>query len=395
MNLQTLQDAKVEGKTVLLRVDYNVPLEDGEIANDTRIKESLPTIQYLLKEGAKIIIMSHLGRPKGEIREDLRLTPVAERLAALIKHPVIKVNNCIGEEVEKAVDAMNIGDILMLENTRFHPEEKKNDFMFSKTLASYADIFVSDAFGTVHRAHASTVGVAEHIPAYAGFLIEREIKALSPLLHNPEKPLVLVMGGAKIDTKIGVMKNYLDKADKILVGGGIANTFIKARGFDVGKSLCQGDKLEVAQGILLETQKEGADCEIVIPEDVIVADKISDDAITADAKLTGIEGEMMILDIGNESLSKFLNILDEAKTVIWNGPLGLYEKEPFENGTRKVAEKIANINAKTYLGGGDTIDAINRFGQTKESFTHVSTGGGAMLEFLEGKELPGIQALMK
>lgn len=395
MNLKTLQDAEVQGKTVLLRVDYNVPLENGKITNDTRIKESLPTIQYLLKEGAKLIIMSHLGRPKGEVKEKLRLNPIAERLSTLIKHPVIKVDSCVGEEVEQAVSALNAGDILMLENTRFHAEEKKNEFMFSKTLASYADIFVSDAFGTVHRAHASTVGVAEHIPAYAGFLVEREIEALSPLLHEPAKPLVLVMGGAKIDTKIGVMKNYLDKADKILVGGGIANTFIKARGFDVGKSLCQEDKLEIAQEILLETRKEGATCEIVMPEDVIVADEISDDAITADAKLTGIEGEMMILDVGDESLKKYMNILEGAKTVIWNGPIGLYEKQPFANGTKCIAEKIANIDAKTYLGGGDTIDAINRFGQVKESFTHVSTGGGAMLEFLEGKELPGIKVLMK
>lgn len=395
MELKTLQDAEVQGKTVLLRVDYNVPLENGKITNDTRIKESLPTIQYLLKEGAKLIIMSHLGRPKGEVKEELRLNPIAERLSTLIKHPVIKVDNCIGEEVEQAISALNAGDILMLENTRFHKEEKKNEFMFSKTLAGYADIFVSDAFGTVHRAHASTVGVAEHIPAYAGFLIEKEIEALSLLLHNPEKPLVLVMGGAKIDTKIGVMKNYLDKADKILVGGGIANTFIKARGFDVGKSLCQEDKLEIAQEILLETQKEDATCEIVMPEDVIVADKISDDAITANAKLTGVEGEMMILDVGDGSLKKYMNILEEAKTVIWNGPLGLYERQPFANGTKRVAEKIATINAKTYLGGGDTIDAINRFGQGKENFTHVSTGGGAMLEFLEGKELPGIKVLMK
>ncbi|MBU1446333.1 phosphoglycerate kinase [Patescibacteria group bacterium] len=395
MELKTLRDAEVQGKTVLLRVDYNVPIEHENVTDDTRIKESLPTIQYLLKEGAKIIIMSHLGRPKGEVKEDLRLNPVADRLSALIQRPVIKVDSCIGDEVERAVASLKVGDILMLENTRFHNEEKENDFMFSKTLASYADIFVSDAFGTVHRAHASTVGVSEHIPSYAGFLIEREIEALSPLLHSPEKPLVLVMGGAKIDTKIGVIKNYLDKADKILVGGGIANTFIKARGFDVGKSLCQDDKIEIAQEILLESQKENCNCEIVIPEDVVVADEISENAITADMKLTGVEGEMMILDIGDESLEKFLDILDGAKTVIWNGPLGLYEKEPFENGTKKIAEKIAGISAKTYLGGGDTIDAINRFGQTKESFTHVSTGGGAMLEFLEGKELPGIKVLMK
>ncbi len=393
MKLQTLKDADLAHKTVLLRVDYNVPLRDGKVADDTRIRQSLPTLKHLIGQNAKIIIMSHLGRPKGEVKEELRLTPVADHLSKLLNAPVIKVESCIGAEVEEAIKSIKNGQVLMLENTRFHAEEKKNDPGFAKKLASYADVYVSDAFGTVHRAHASTEGVAHHLPAYAGFLIEKEIAALSPLLEEPQKPFVLIMGGAKIDTKIGVMKNYLEKADKIIVGGGLANTFLLARGFDVGASLCQKDKIETAREIMLEAEK--ANCEIVMPQDVIAADEISDDAITADANIRGIEGDMQILDVGEESLKQFIEIVNEAATIIWNGPLGLYEKKPFEKGTREIAWAIKNSSAKSYLGGGDTVDAIKRFEISPDSFTHVSTGGGAMLEFLEGKDLPGLKVLMK
>ncbi|MFC1655355.1 phosphoglycerate kinase [Patescibacteria group bacterium] len=393
MKLQTLKDADIAHKTVLLRVDYNVPLRNGKVADDTRIKQSLPTLKHLVQQDAKIIIMSHLGRPKGEVNEELRLTPVADHLSKLLDAPIIKVESCIGADVEEAIKSMKNGQILMLENTRFHAEEKKNDPEFAKKLASYADVYVSDAFGTVHRAHASTEGVAHHLPAYAGFLIEKEIAALSPLLEKPEAPFVLIMGGAKIDTKIGVIKNYLEKADKIIIGGGLANTFLLARGFDVGASLCEKDKVETAQDIMLEADK--ANCEIVMPEDVIAADEISDDAITADANIRGIEGEMQILDIGEESLKQFVEIINEAATIIWNGPVGLYEKKPFEKGTREIAWAVKNSQAKTYLGGGDTVDAIKRFDISPDSFTHVSTGGGAMLEFLEGKDLPGLKVLKK
>jgi phosphoglycerate kinase len=393
MKLQTIREADVAYKTILMRVDYNVPLENGKVTDDTRIQKSLPTLEYLITEGAKIIIMSHLGRPKGKIVDELRLTPVANHLSKLIDKPVITVESCLGESVEEAVKSLKNGQVLMLENTRFHEEEKKNDSDFAKKLASYADIFVSDAFGTVHRAHASTEGVAHHLPSYAGFLIEKELSALSPLLKKPESPFVLLMGGAKIDTKIGVIKNYLEKADTILLSGGLANTFLHARGFDVGKSLCEKEKKEVAQEIMMVAEK--TNCELLMPEDVIVADEINDNAVTADAEITGVEGDMQILDIGEKSLKKYIEILKKAKTIIWNGPLGLYEKEPFENGTREVAKALAEVDGQTYLGGGDTIDAIKRFDVSPESFTHISTGGGAMLEFLEGKELPGLKVLMK
>lgn len=394
MKLKTLKTAakeiKLKDKTVLLRVDYNVPVENGRVCDDTRITESLPTIEFLLKKGTKIILMSHLGRPKG-VEEKLRLNTVADHLSKLLKKPVIKVDSCIGPAVEAAVSAMHKGDILMLENTRFHKEEEENNPEFSKKLAGYGDLFVSDAFGTVHRAHASTEGVAHYLPSYAGFLIEKEIKNLEPLLKKPAKPFVLVIGGAKIDTKIGILENFIHKADTILIGGGLANTFLAAKGFDVGSSLCETDKVEIAQKIMLEADK--AKCNLVLPEDVKVADDISNTSVVADAEITGVEGNMQILDIGDKSLEKYIEILKKAKTVIWNGPVGLFEKKAFENGTKEIALFLANSRAKTYLGGGDTVEAIKRFGINEKSYTHVSTGGGAMLEFLEGKELPGIKVL--
>ena len=279
----------------------------------------------------------------------------------------------------------------MLENTRFHEEEKKNDKNFAKKLASYADLFVSDAFGTVHRAHASTEGVTHHLDSYAGFLIEKEVEALTPLLGKVDRPFVLLLGGAKIDTKIGVIKAYINKADKILLGGGLANTFVAAQGFDVGQSLYEEDKLDVAREIMLEAEKSG--CEIILPGGFIVADEIGDNVLTADMEVTGIEANMKMLDIGVRSLNKFAGILEEAKTIIWNGPVGLYEKKPFERGTRELAEILSEVKGKTYLGGGDTLSALKHFGIKPDKFTHVSTGGGAMLELLEGKKLPGLKVL--
>lgn len=393
MNLKTIKDADVKGKTILVRVDYNVPLENSEVMDDTRIVESLPTLQYLIKSGAKVIVMSHLGRPKGDNNDELKMDPVAKRLGELLKMDVKKVDSCIGAEVEEAVEALEPGEILMLENTRFHEEEKKNDKDFAKKLASYADIFVSDAFGTVHRAHASTEGVAHFLDSYAGFLIEKEVEALTPLLGKVEKPFVLLLGGAKIDTKIGVIKAYISKADKILLGGGLANTFVAAQGFNVGESLYEADKMDLARELMLEAEKEG--CEIVLPGGFIVADEIGDNVLTADMEVTGIEGDMKMLDIGVKSLNKFAAILEEAKTIIWNGPVGLYEKKPFERGTRELAEILAEVKGKTYLGGGDTLSALKHFGISNDKYTHVSTGGGAMLELLEGKDLPGLKVLMK
>jgi phosphoglycerate kinase len=392
MKLKTIKDAKVKGKKVLVRVDYNVPLENGEVMDDTRIIESLPTLEYLLKEGASIILMSHLGRPDGNNNDELKLNPVAVRLSELLKKEVKKVDSCIGPEVEKAVSEMQDGDILMLENTRFHKEEKENDKDFAIKLAGYADLFVSDAFGTVHRAHASTEGVAHYLDSYAGFLIQKEVEALTPLLgKDVDHPFVLLLGGAKIDTKIGVIKAFLAKADKILLGGGLANTFAAAQGFDVGESLCEHDKLDLAREIMLEADKNK--CEIVIPGGFIVADEIGDNVITADMEITGVEANMKMLDIGVRSLNKYIGILQEAKTIIWNGPVGLYEKKPFERGTLELAEALAEVKGKTYLGGGDTLSALKHFGINADKFTHVSTGGGAMLELLEGKDLPGLKVL--
>ena len=391
MKLKTIKEANLQGKTVIVRMDYNVPLDGSIVKDDTRIKESIPTLKYLIGQGTKIIIMSHLGRPKGEINDDLRLNPVADRLSELIGKPIVKVDDCVGEDVDQAIAALGFGNILMLENTRFHKEEKKNNEEFAKKLASYADIYVSDAFGTVHRAHASTEGIAHHLPSYAGFLIEKEVKALSPLLGKVEEPFVLILGGAKIDTKIGVIKAYINRADTILLGGGLANTFVYAKGFNVGASLCEKDKMELAQELMIEAKESG--CEIVTPGGMIVADEIGDDVLTADMEITGIEGTMQMLDIGKRTTNKYIEILKKAKTIIWNGPVGLYEKKPFENGTKRIAKALSEVEGKTYLGGGDTLDALKKFDIDKALFTHVSTGGGAMLEFLEGKDLPGLKVL--
>jgi len=391
MKLKTIKDVDLQGKTIIVRVDYNVPLDKNTVKDDTRIKESIPTLEYILRQGAKIILMSHLGRPNGKIDTELRLDPVAKKLAELIGKPVIKVDNCIGEDVDKAIASLKFGNILMLENTRFHKEEKGNDKNFAKKLASYGDIYISDAFGTIHRAHASTEGIAHYLPSYAGLLIEKEVKALSPLLGDVSKPFVIILGGAKTDTKIGVIKAYIKKADTILLGGGLANTFIYAKGFDIGASLCEKDKMELARDLMVKAEKAG--CEIITPEEMIVADEIGDNVITADMEVTGVEGNMQMLDIGKKSIKKYIGILKEAKTIIWNGPVGLYEKKPFKNGTKQIAQTLTEVSGKTYLGGGDTLDALKKFNIDKALFTHVSTGGGAMLEFLEGKELPGLKVL--
>ncbi len=391
MKLKKITQANLQGKTAIVRMDYNVPLDNGIIKDDTRIKESLPTIKYLIEQGAKIILMSHLGRPKGEIDEKLRLDPIAKRLAELIGRPVIKVDKCVGKDADKAISSLGFGNILMLGNTRFYKEEKENNEEFAKKLASYADLYISDAFGTVHRAHASTEGITHYLPAYAGFLMDKEVTALSPLLGEVEKPFILLLGGAKIDTKIGVIKTYIKKADKILLGGGLANTFVYAKGFNVGASLCEKDKMELAQELMMEAEELG--CEIVTPGGAVVADEIGDNVITADIEITGVEGNMQMLDIGVKSTNKYIEILQNAGTIIWNGPMGLYEKTPFENGTKQIAQALTQVKGKTYIGGGDTLDALKKFNIDKSLFTHVSTGGGAMLEFLEGKELPGLKVL--
>lgn len=397
MQIRTLQEIpEIKGKKILLRVDFNVPIskETGEIKDDTRIVESLNTINYLRLKGAKLIIMSHLGRPDGQIKEELRLTKVAKHLEKLLDIPVKKLDEAIGPKAEEAVSKMEAGDILMLENLRFHAEEEKCDPDFTKKLAKLGDIFVNDAFGTAHRRHASTAGLADYLPAYGGLLIEKEMKALSPLLtDNIVRPLTMIFGGAKIDTKIGIIKNFLNKADYFLIGGGLANTFLNAAGYNIGESLCEKDKLPLAQEIMLECEEDRE--KFVLPKDVVVAEEISDDAETATVPIQDVIGDMKILDIGRLSADRYCEVIEKSGTVIWNGPLGVAEYKPFQNGSRMIADCIANHDCVSIVGGGDTADCIKKLNIPVEAFTHVSTGGGACIEFLEGKPLPGIEVLKK
>ncbi len=393
--LKTLHHADVKGKRVLVRVDFNVPLDEkGKVTDTTRLEAALPTIQHLLDDGARVILKSHLGRPDPDKPDPkLKMDEIAKEFSKLLDKPVKKLDECVGSKVKKAAMALKDGEIMMLENTRFYHEEKKNDLKFAKELADLGEIFVNDAFGTAHRAHASTHGVTEHLPAHAGLLLEKEIEVLTPLLDDLDGPLVLIVGGAKIDTKIGILQSFVEKADIFLMGGGLANTFLKASGFDVGESLCQDDKRDTAQEIMLEADKYGE--KFYLPSDVVVASEISDTAQTLILPVEDIAGDMKILDIGLDTLETYIRIIEEAEIVVWNGPLGLYEKTPFARGTREIAKAVAKTNATTILGGGDTIDAVKKFGHDFIDFDHVSTGGGAMLEFLEGKVLPGIEAVME
>ncbi len=396
MKIRTLKDiSEIKGKKILLRVDFNVPLEEnGEIRDDTRIKESLPTIEKLVEEGGKVIILSHLGRPKGKMDETLRLTKVAEHLEKLTGKQVKKSSEILGDETEKIISGMNEGDIAMLENIRFSPGEEECEPEFTKKLAGLGEIFINDAFGAAHRKHASTAGIADHLPAYAGLLMEKEITALSPLLSDKiEKPLTVIFGGAKIDTKIGIIKNFLGKADYFLVGGALANTFLAAAGYNVGESLYEKDKIGTARDIMLECEKKKE--HFILPHDVVCAEEISEDAETIDIPVEDVIGNMKILDIGKWTTEKYCNILEKSKTVIWNGPLGLSEHTPFQNGTKTIAEFLAKHDSTSIIGGGDTADAIKKLGIDESGFTHISTGGGACIEFLSGDKLPGIEALKK
>lgn len=393
MKFRTLKNIRdLNGKRVLLRVDFNVPLKGKKIADDRKIVEALPTIKYLLQKGAKVILMSHLGRPKGRDNA-LRLDPVAKLLQKLLKKKIKKLDDCIGEKVEAAIDKMQPGEIVLLENVRFHAGEELCEKHFVKALTRLGDIFVNDAFGASHRKHASIVGIAKNLPAYAGLLLEKEIQALTPLLHKPAHPLTLIMGGAKIADKIGIIKNFFHQADSILVGGGLANTFLKAAGYDIGQSFHEPDKLELAREIMLLAEKYHE--KFYLPQDAVVADEIKEKARALDIPLEDVEADMKILDIGSFTRLKYLRVIEKSKTIIWNGPVGLFEFKPFSNGTRTIALGIAQRKgkAKTYLGGGDTLAALEAFKIPSSKFTHVSTGGGAMLEFLEGKKLPGITAL--
>ncbi len=392
--LHTLKQLKnLKGKRVLLRVDFNVPIDRRGVTDDTRIRETLPTIKFLLKKKARVVVITHLGRPEGKVVDSLKLDAVAVALQKLLKKKVHKLGNCVGKSVEAAVKKMKDGEVALLENIRFHPEEEANDQAFSRQLASLGDLYVNDAFAACHRAHASVVGIAKLLPAYAGFLIEREIKMLTPLLQKPLHPMTLIVGGAKVDTKIGLLKNFFGKADTILIGGALANTFLAAEGYDIGKSLFEPQKIEVARDLLLLAEKRRQ--KILLPEDVVVADTVTQYSQTADLPLEDIEGEMKILDIGSRTRLRFEAVIAKSKTIIWNGPMGLYEFLPFAGGTRAIAQIMARLGrkSKTYIGGGDTIDALKRVGVSAKKLTFVSTGGGAMLEFLEGKTLPGIAVL--
>jgi len=396
MQINTLQDIpEIKGKKILLRVDFNVPLkENGEVQDDTRIAEALHTINYLRLKGGKIIIISHLGRPDGEVKEDMRLTKVAKHLEKLLEHPVKKLNEVIGENVKKEIDKMKDGEIAMLENVRFEKGEEKCEENFTKELASLGDIFVNDAFGTAHRRHASTAGLADYLPAFSGLLIEKEVKALSKVLdEEPIRPLTMIFGGAKIDTKIGVIKHFINKADYFLMGGGIANTFLHAAGYEVGQSLCERNKAETAREIMLSCEKNKE--KLVLPHDVVVASELTKDPETAHVGVEDIMGDMKIFDIGKWTADKFCNIIEKSGTVIWNGPVGLYEHPPFHEGSRMIADCLARHECLSIIGGGDTVDCIKRLNIPIEAFTHVSTGGGACIEFLEGKSLPGIECLLK
>lgn len=388
MNKLTIRDIDLKGKRVLARVDFNVPLADGKVADDTRIRAALPTINYMREKGAKVILVTHLGRPKG-VTESLRLDPVAQRLQEL-GIPVKKLNDCIGDEVKKAISEMKEGDVVLLENVRFYPEEEKNDPNFAQELASFADIYVNDAFGTAHRAHASTEGVARILPAVAGFLMEKEITFFSKVLESPERPFIAVLGGAKVSDKIGVIKNLLDKVDTILIGGGMAYTFLKSLGYEVGQSICEVDKLSLAKE-LLDLAKDKK-VELVLPVDVVIADKFAPDANTKVVPVSQIPPDWKGLDIGPETRKIFSEKVSQAKTIVWNGPLGVFEMPAFSEGTKTVGTAIANTNALKVVGGGETAEAVEKFGLA-DKMTHVSTGGGASLEFLEGKVLPGVAIL--
>jgi 3-phosphoglycerate kinase len=396
MQKRTIKDLnknQLAGKRVLVRVDFNVPLnEELEITDDTRIKAALPTIKYLTSHQAKVILISHLGRPKGKVVEKLRLDPVARRLKELFKQDVKKVNDCIGEEVEKVISNMQKGEVILLENLRFYPEEEKNDYEFSKKLASLADIFVNDAFGTAHRAHASTVGVARMLPSYSGFLMAREIEVLNNLLEYPEKPFIVILGGAKISGKIEIIQNLLDIADKILIAGGMSYTCLAAKGYEVGNSLLEKYDLDVVRKILKRAEEQGN--KIILPVDLVITKEVSEKAESKTVEINNIPKGGIGVDLGDKSLAIFEREIKKAKTIFWNGPVGVFEIEKYAKGTNKIAKILADMHGKavTVIGGGDSISAIENAGLTGK-MTHISTGGGASLEFLGGKKLPGIEIL--
>jgi phosphoglycerate kinase len=390
MNKKTIRDVDLAGKKVLVRVDYNVPMDGGSITDDTRIRATLPTLRYLLEQGAAVILASHLGRPKGGPAPEFSLAPVAKRLSGLLGREVLFASDCVGAAAEGPAKTLRPGQVLMLENLRFHKEEEKNDPEFARQLATLADTYVNDAFGVSHRAHASVEGITKYLPAAAGFLLEKEIDFLSRAVGNPPHPYVAIIGGAKVSDKIGVIANLLTKVDTLIIGGGMANTFLAAQGFATGKSLVEEDKIELAGSLI----KEAADrkVKLLLPSDVIVADRFAADAAAKAVGADAIPADWMALDIGPVSAAAFAAALAGAKLIVWNGPMGVFEMDAFAKGTVAVAAAVASSGAVSVVGGGDSVAAIEKAG-LQDKISHISTGGGASLEFLEGKVLPGVAAL--
>jgi phosphoglycerate kinase len=394
-SVANLSEADLAGKKVLVRVDFNVPLDDaGNITDDTRIRAALPTIQDLRKKGAKVILASHFGRPKGKVVDSMRLTPTAKRLSELLGQEVVMCDDCIGDSVAAAIAKLENGQVAMLENVRFYAEEEENEPEFAKKLAANANLYVNDAFGTAHRAHASTEGVTHYLsPSVAGYLIEKELNYLQAAIENPQRPLAAIIGGSKVSSKIGVIETLLEKCDKLLIGGGMIFTFYKARGLNVGKSLVEEDKLELAKSLEAKAKEKGVD--FLLPTDVVIADNFAADANSQTVSIENIPDGWMGLDIGPESVKLFQDALSNCKAVVWNGPMGVFEFDKFAVGTEAIAHTLADLTGKgttTIIGGGDSVAAVEKVG-VAEKMSHISTGGGASLELLEGKVLPGIAAL--
>ena len=391
MNKKTVKDIDLKGKKVFVRCDFNVPMDENQnITDNTRIVAALPTIKYLLEQNCKIILASHLGRPKGEVKPEFSLKPVAKELSKLLGKEVIMANDVIGEDATTKAENLKEGEIMLLENVRFHREETDNDPEFAKKLASMAEVFVNDAFGTAHRAHASTTGIADYIPGVAGFLIEKELKFLGNAINNPERPFVAILGGAKVSDKIGVIDSLLDKVDTLMIGGGMAYTFFKAQGYNVGNSLCEVEKTGLALEAMEKAKAKGV--KLLLPIDTKVGKEFKPDTESKTVAWTEIPDGWEGFDIGEKTIEMFKNELQSAKTVIWNGPLGLFEFDQFAIGTNEIAKTLADLDATTIIGGGDSAAAVTKAGLA-DKMTHISTGGGASLEFLEGKKLPGIECL--
>ncbi|SDH66760.1 phosphoglycerate kinase [Alteribacillus bidgolensis] len=391
MNKKSIRDVNLNGKTVFCRVDFNVPMSEGKVTDDTRIRAALPTIEYLIEQGAKIILGSHLGRPKGKVSDELRLGPVAVRLGELLHKDVKKVDEVFGEEAKHEAAHLAEGEVVLLENLRFEPGEEKNDTQLSENIASLADFYVNDAFGAAHRAHASTEGVARHLPSAAGLLMEKELEVLGNALSDPERPFTAIIGGAKVKDKIGVIDNLLDKVDNLIIGGGLAYTFVKAKGYEIGKSLLEEDKIDLAKDFMRKAEDKGVN--FYMPLDVKVADDFGSDANTKIVNIDNIPADWEALDIGPKTMDACKDVINASKLVIWNGPMGVFELEAFANGTKAIGEALANAS-ETYsvIGGGDSAAAVEKFGFA-EQMSHISTGGGASLEFMEGKVLPGVATL--